>query len=140
MILKRPSYLLILFLFSCTNGRSFKPVEITLDRDTCSECHMIISDERFAAQIIDERSNAYKFDDIGCALDWAESHPEVKIEKYYIRNFEKNEWLDAKKSYWIKGRVPTPMNYGYIAVPTPTKESITFENLKKVYKTSRPKR
>ena len=65
--------------------------------------------------------------------------PEVKIEKYYIRNFEKKEWLDAKKSYWIKSRAPTPMNYGYIAVPTSTKESITFETLLKVYRINRPK-
>jgi len=138
VIFKIPSYLIILFLLACTNGKNFQPAKITLDRDTCAHCHMIISDERFAAQLIDDHFNVYKFDDFGCALDWAKNNPNIKIEKYYVRNFEKKEWLDAKTSYWIKGRASTPMNYGYIAVPTPTKESITFKVLLKVYKTNRP--
>ena len=131
---------MMLFLLSCTNGKSLRPVEITLDRDTCVHCHMIISDERFAAELIDDHFNVYKFDDFGCALDWAETNPNIKIEKYYIKNFERPEWLDAKTSFWIKAQASTPMNYGYIAIPTRTKESITFETLLKVYKVNRPLR
>ena len=45
------------------------PARVRHDRDTCERCRMLISDPRFAAQArVAGVRDAYKYDDIGCAV------------------------------------------------------------------------
>ena len=63
-----------LVLTGCGQGPASGPAEIAWDRDTCSYCGMVISDRAHAAEIRGgPRHKLYKFDDLGCALNWLQT-------------------------------------------------------------------
>jgi len=139
MINQKFKFYIILFLIftldSCLKTNDFKPRKIVYDRDVCEHCHMSISDQRFATQLIDKKYHVYKFDDIGCALNWKKEKHEIKIVKYYVKDFGTDNWIDATKAFWYKTNAPTPMNYGFTASFEKNKNSISFLQLNKILKT-----
>ncbi|MEZ4563452.1 MAG: hypothetical protein R2853_12005 [Thermomicrobiales bacterium] len=55
-----------LFLGSCGGQTETRlPPKISYDRDTCTRCGMIISDERFAAALVAPDGSVQLFDDVG---------------------------------------------------------------------------
>ena len=133
---RRHSILLLaslpLVLNGCFEDSKTGPVDIHWDRDSCALCNMIISDARFAAQVRGgPKRNIYKFDDIGCAVNWLNKKPwagdpETEIwvaEKSSTR--EKVTWLKARDARYVKGE-QTPMNYGFGAVAASIPGSIDF--------------
>lgn len=53
-----------LFLAACVSG----PQEVHWGEDVCAHCQMVISDDRYAAQVVDSRGKAWKFDAIECMV------------------------------------------------------------------------
>ena len=115
------------------------PVEIAWDRDSCELCKMIISDQRFAAQVRGgPKHKAYKFDDIGCAVNWLNEKPwagDPKTEIWVAERTSKRAamtWLNAREARYVPDQI-TPMNYGFGAVkpdaPEAEGRSIGFERM-----------
>lgn len=61
--------ILVLLLTAC-QSKPRGPVPIDRD-DACASCRMAISERRYAAELIDQDGNIYKFDDIACMLRFA---------------------------------------------------------------------
>lgn len=76
---------------------------------------MAISDQRFAAEIIDEHGEAFKFDDIGCMFDFMEQRTDVKINGRFVKDFETKEWIPYEKAVIVDTDVRTPMGSGKLA-------------------------
>jgi copper chaperone NosL len=53
----------LIMLGACTGGR---PAPIAYDADTCTRCHMQISDRHFAAVLVTRHGRSLKFDSIDC--------------------------------------------------------------------------
>jgi copper chaperone NosL len=51
-----------LLLGACAGG----PQPVHWGVEECAHCQMVISDDRFAGQVVDRRGNTYKFDAIEC--------------------------------------------------------------------------
>ncbi len=100
-------------VFGCKSGE-VKPVDI-YPEDNCSHCRMAISDQRFAAEIIDTRGDAFKFDDIGCMLTFMVQQPDVKTKVLFVKDFETKEWIPYDKAVIIDADVQTPMGSGKVA-------------------------
>jgi len=112
----------MLLLTACFEGEKTGPVDIHWDRDVCELCKMLISDHRFAAEVRGgEKKKIYKFDDIGCAINWLNDQPWAGDEAAEIwvvevsSTREETVWLNARDARYVKGKL-TPMNYGYSAV------------------------
>ena len=97
--------------------------EIKWDRDTCVRCSMVISDRRFAAQMRGgEKSIAFKFDDIGCAVIWlrdkAKDFPWMAepATRLWVADAagKGDKWLDARKAHYSGGAM-SPMGYNQSA-------------------------
>lgn len=58
--------ILFLLIISILCGCSKEPVPIIFGEDGCSNCRMIISDQRFGGEILTSKGKAYKFDSIEC--------------------------------------------------------------------------
>ncbi len=127
-MLKRLLFILVvpvlIGLTACNNEKT-GPEAIHWDRDSCELCRMIISEARFAAQVRGgEKRKLYKFDDIGCAVNWLNGQTWAGDEATEIwvadRNStrEKMTWLNARDANYVKGRI-SPMNYGYLATMDP---------------------
>lgn len=50
------------FLNSCGGG----PQPIRFGEDACDNCRMVISDQRFGAELVTDKGKVFKFDDINC--------------------------------------------------------------------------
>lgn len=54
--------LLALFASACATG----PGQVHWGEEACAHCQMAISDERYAAQVVDSRGKTWKFDSLEC--------------------------------------------------------------------------
>jgi copper chaperone NosL len=104
---------MLFLLTSCTN---FEQVPINLNTDSCSNCKMSISDEKFCSEVITQKGRAYKFDDIQCMINFVEAE-HTKIAAYYVHNYTGGRLLmPAGKAVFVKGgEIRSPMNGGIIA-------------------------
>jgi copper chaperone NosL len=80
---------------------------------------MLISERRYAAELIDREGEVYKFDDIACMLRFAHSHGMQPSEtKFYVMDYTSgNDWIDATQSYFVRmnSSVSSPMASGIVA-------------------------
>lgn len=53
-------------LYSCKPA--FQPIDY--GKDGCAHCKMTIMDKKFAAEMVDKKGKAFKFDDIKCMKDF----------------------------------------------------------------------
>jgi len=112
----------MLVLGACWGGEKSGPEDIHWDRDACELCKMLISDARFAAEVRGgDKNKLYKFDDIGCAINWLNDQHWAGDEAAEIwvadgaSTRDNLIWLNAREARYVKGAL-TPMNYGFSAV------------------------
>lgn len=102
---------IFLFLFSSCTAKS-EP--FVIGKDSCYECKMGIADLKFGGEIVTKKSKVYKFDDVGCMLNFLESGtmPEKDISLKLIINYEKpNTFLEADKNFLlVSPEIKSPMN------------------------------
>ena len=91
-----------------------KPVDI-YPEDICSFCRMAFSDPAFASEIITDRGEALKFDDIGCMERYTQMAKETAIAAIFVKDFETKEWIQIGKSTIVTTNLATPMGSGKIA-------------------------
>lgn len=132
----RNAFLLALFallLAACSGDPKTGPVEIKWDRDGCTHCGMALSDRHFAAQVRGgPKQQAFKFDDIGCAVEWLQKQAWANeaATQIWVMDYREGQWLDARKARYIGGKT-SPMAYGYAALAGETPDSIDFAELSK---------
>jgi len=109
------------------------PEDLKLGRDTCAFCGMIVSEPQYAAEIRGGTGNKlYKFDDVGCAVHFTQRNPWAAepAAKFWAMNYmDGKTWLDAREAAY-RSRLPTPMGYGFAAVPQGTADSVPFEAMR----------
>ncbi|HSE29987.1 MAG TPA: nitrous oxide reductase accessory protein NosL [Pyrinomonadaceae bacterium] len=96
-----------------------KTVEpVTLEAsDMCSFCRMSISEKRYAAEVIDNEGQAFKFDDIGCMTNYIKlKKNNASIAATFVMDFDRREWLKAENAFYVRSsEFKTPMNGGIVA-------------------------
>ena len=110
---------------------------IKWDRDACLRCKMAISDRRFAVQVRGgPRAEAFKFDDIGCAVSWChdkrKDHPWTAdaATRWWVAESRSDghQWLDARRAQFIAGP-RSPMGYDLLAVAAEQPGSVDFDTM-----------
>ncbi len=101
------------------------PVDIAWDREPCAQCHMLIGDHSFAAQIQTTDGRVLDFDDPGCLLKYeAERKPSERA--IYFHQLKGEGWLSRDKVAFVP--VPSsPMGYDLGAVPIGTPGAISID-------------
>jgi copper chaperone NosL len=102
-------------LAGCQNS-GLEPVAIQPE-DLCSFCKMAISEKRYAAEFIDIDGQPFKFDDIGCMIDFIQSKGnKARISAYFVMDFNDRQWLNAGSAYYVRSsELKTPMGNGIVA-------------------------
>lgn len=102
-------FILTLFLSACS--REIKPEEIE-PHDVCYFCKMAISQLNFAAEIITPDGEVYKFDDIGCMIEFKRLKELPNGSVIFVRDFYTKEWIKIEEAYFVRSeKIQTPMNY-----------------------------
>ena len=102
---------MLLVLFACRDhsAGSRQPVTVHLGEDSCSTCGMIISDEHYGAQQVQEKNPAALFDDLGCLLKESSS----ERTNIFVRSFENGDWIPAENAFAVQSnQIHSPMGYG----------------------------
>ena len=91
--------------------------------DMCAQCRMAISEKRFAAEMLDNDGNPYKFDDIGCMRKFVEQGGWTrKGAVLFVADYDKGEWLRTDNALCVSSpAIRSPMASGLLAVAEPSK-------------------
>lgn len=90
---------LLLMLQSCSSG----PVAIQYGKDGCDFCKMVISDNRFGAELVTAKGKIYKFDDTHCITSFLKSNTIKKedIAATYLIDFSKKGELIKTENVFL---------------------------------------
>ena len=109
--------LVISLLIGC-DSRATGPVPIGSD-DACASCRMLISERRYAAEMLDSDGTIYKFDDIACMMRFARARgknsPSVR---FYVTDYATGrDWMDARQASFarLRNSSSSPMASGLAA-------------------------
>lgn len=91
------------------------PPEIEYGRDVCTECHMIISEARYAAAARDADGEPFVFDDIGDMFTYAARTGIVDDGAFWVHDYDTEEWVDARTAWYVRSDLETPMGHGVVA-------------------------
>ncbi len=105
-----------MFLVACA-ARPIQPIEIE-PSDICAFCRMAISEKRYAAELIDHDRSAFKFDDIGCMIHFAERHGWIEHPPLrFVHDYDSASWIEAGRARFVSSsEIPSPMASGLLAV------------------------
>jgi nitrous oxide reductase accessory protein NosL len=138
-----PLFALLLLTGCKERADPSSPKKVHWDRDMCERCKMVLSDRRYAVEIINPKSGkAYYFDDIGCGVLWLEEEriPWADSAKIWVKESGDDKadgWIDAEKALFV-GDALTPMAYGFGAFREKSfpkdKKVYRFDEVKKIIK------
>lgn len=104
-----PLMLSSLLLFSC----STEPEPIKYGSDLCALCKMVVSDERYGAELVTSKGKKYKYDSAECLVHYlnAEALDDQEISGIYVTDYKRPQTLiDAKTAFFlISESLPSPM-------------------------------
>lgn len=99
-------------LVSCGND----PQPILFGEDNCAHCKMMITDEKYGAEIVTDKGKIYKYDSIECLLEQLHTQTvkDDQIGSMWVIDFgNPSTLLDAKSAFYIKNdnfRSPMGLN------------------------------
>ncbi|MBX7210902.1 MAG: hypothetical protein K1X78_21530 [Verrucomicrobiaceae bacterium] len=93
--------LVVCSLGSCSRG----PEPMRYGKDECAGCKMIVSDQRFGAEIVTIKGRVLKFDDIGCMNDFVKNGGIApgEIKESVVCDFNRpNVFIPVEKALFLK--------------------------------------
>lgn len=105
----------VIITFLIGSGCAEEPEPIVEGLDECARCRMLISDSRFAAQLVTEEGKHLKLDSIECMLDVMRE--DTKYPFVWVSNAAKpGEWLEAEQAVFVRSdQIRSPMGGGLAA-------------------------
>ena len=111
-------FLFVCFLFVLTACSEPGPVPIFYGQDIGEYCGMIISDNRFGAEIVTTKGKVYKFDSVESMIAYKlENFESEDIHSYWVTDFANpGELISAENAYYLKAeKIHSPMGLGLVA-------------------------
>ncbi len=103
---------IMVFGIACSN----EPQEIHYGNDECAHCKMAIMDSKFAAELINEKGKAYKFDSVECLSSFLKVKGTNDGETLWVSDFSSSTWVNTKEAVFVKSEViKSPMGMGLLA-------------------------
>ncbi|MFO7262496.1 MAG: hypothetical protein A6D91_04120 [Bacillaceae bacterium G1] len=102
-------------LTACGSGGKPAAVAVNPEVDVCMLCNMAVADDEHATQMILADGTVYKYDDIGCMLQYAAEN-ELDVAVMYVRDAHTKEWVDLEAAaFFYDETIQTPMGYGVLS-------------------------
>lgn len=103
-------------LAACQRGPP-GPAKLDTRNDACAHCRMMVSDARFASQLVAPREEPRFFDDLGCLRDWLREHPALAPGAVaFVADHRTGAWVRAAGAAYARApALATPMGSGLIA-------------------------
>ena len=100
-------FVLLIAFLSC----DIKPAEINYGKDGCHFCSMTIIDNQHAAQLLNDKGKAFKYDAIECMLNDLKRRASSEIGMILVSDYKRpGEFVLAEEAtYLISPAIPSPM-------------------------------
>ena len=107
---------LLLSLAACARG-PVGPAALDTRNDSCASCRMVVSDGRFAAQLVAPGEEPRFFDDLGCLRDYLAAKPRLpRGTVAFVADHRTREWVRASQATFTRREaVATPMSSHLLA-------------------------
>ena len=119
-----------LLLMVGVQGCSSGPEPIRFGKDACHFCKMIITDQRFGAELITDKHKIYKFDDTHCVVSFLKSGDVSKTaiaDIYLIDYSQQGQFVKATESFLFQSdALRSPMG-GNVAAFTAEDSLLKFK-------------
>ena len=106
---------LVLLINSCSN----QPEPINYGQDECDFCRMLITDNRYGCELITDKGKVYKFDEVGCMINYAlvENLVGDTKQQFLVTVFTTPEsFTDASKAFYVyNDEFRSPMGLNVVA-------------------------
>lgn len=104
---------------ACAGGAP-APATLEVGRDSCAHCRMMVSTQRFAAQIVARGEEPAFFDDLGCLVASLRQQPDLPGDAVaFVADHRTNEWVRAADAVYTRASdLATPMNSHLVAHAT----------------------
>lgn len=114
---------LILFIASFTfYSCSSTPEPINYGKDECEHCRMMITDNKYGAEVVTNKGKIFKFDSIECLIEFALEKNSVGDvnQLFLVTNYAKPaELMDAGTAYYVHNdNIRSPMGLNVSAFET----------------------
>ena len=102
-----------LLLFSC----SAEPQPIAYGSDSCDHCRMVISDNRYGAELVTTKGKAYKFDSAECLAAYVNEQKATEAALLLVTDFNRpGQFVNASEAIFLKSeQQPSPMGLNLTA-------------------------
>ena len=113
----RMTVIVAAIVVACTSGPPLPAPLDTRGSEICRWCRMVISDRRFAAQIVASGYDPLFFDDIGCMANYLKKGANVPPRFVaYVADYRQEGWVPANEAVYFRcASFATPMNSELIA-------------------------
>jgi copper chaperone NosL len=103
-----------LWLVGCSSAQ--QPAAVDTRNDACAHCRMMVSDVRFAGQIVAPGEEPRFFDDIGCLRDFLKASTVPRGATAYVADHRTKKWVIAARAVYVRNdQVETPMGSHLLA-------------------------
>lgn len=109
----RRALILLVLAVACTAGGPRDPV---WGKQTCKHCGMLVSEARYAGQLLTTQNERLYFDDIGCLVEYVDRERGA-ASKLWV--YAEGGWVEAESARYGVG-APSPMDYGFVPDPSAT--------------------
>jgi copper chaperone NosL len=100
---------------ACSSGPP-RPVAIDTLNDQCGACRMVISDPRFAAQVVAPGEEPRLYDDLLCLRDGLAASPPAPGARIFVADHRTGAWVAVDRAVFVRAPgVATPMASQWIA-------------------------
>jgi len=111
------SAFLLLLLLAVAGCADPGPREIRIGAEECAHCRMLVSESRFASQLVTDRGRGYVFDSVECMAEFlaaGEEVPEERVRALWVTDFnEPGRWLPVGRAHFLRSeelRSPMGLN------------------------------
>lgn len=113
----KTAFVLMALVLGCTKGPASPAALDPEGNDWCAGCRMVVSDARFAGQLVVPGEEPKFFDDLGCLRRYLADHPGLPEGAVaFVADHRTKQWVPARAATYT--RVPelqTPMASHLIA-------------------------
>ncbi len=99
-----------------------KPAKIVIGQDACASCNMVISDARFASQVVTNTGKVYKFDSVECMVAFLTEGkvPKDQVHSAWVSDYmNPGTWLKAEDARYLQSvQIRSPMGLNLSAYRT----------------------
>jgi copper chaperone NosL len=87
-----------------------QPASLDTRNDACARCRMMVSEQRFASQVVAPGEEPKFFDDLGCLRGFLKETPPAAGAVAYVADYRTGAWTRAARAVYVRHEeVQTPM-------------------------------